>query len=124
MTVGELRDRIEAALGDAGVPLGTALVNDTPTPAIVVGDWPEGTTVTGLEVVIRATPNQETIAGFEFIGFVRSYRVRLINWSGTENLEDACNALAGAFWPLAEDPAVIPQSPDYPEQVTLALNPD
>lgn len=124
MIPADLRARVIAALNAENIPLGTAVVGGIDTPALVIGDWPEGTTVRGLEVVISATPTQETIPAFEFVGFLRAYPVRLINWSGQENLEDASNALAAAFWPLAEDPALIRESADYPEQVTLSLTVD
>lgn len=119
-----LRERIEAALRDGDVKLGTAtLPNKARTPALTVGDWPEGTTVTGLEVIVSRNPRQQSIEAFAFVGFIPSFEVRLINWSGREDLEAASNAIAAAFWPLAEDPALIPASPLNPEQVTLAVHP-
>jgi hypothetical protein len=120
-----VRDAIEAALADADVPLGIATFPDGhTTPALNVGDWQDGTTVTGLEVVIAPNPAQKSVPAFEFLGFQRSYPVRLINWGGSEDLEAAVNAIAAVFWPLAEDPRLLPASPDYPEQVTLSVTPE
>ncbi|MBZ9753005.1 hypothetical protein K7W42_19385 [Deinococcus sp. HMF7604] len=119
-----LRSQLEAAFTAAGVALGLATVNGVPVAALNIGDWPEGTTVTGLEVLVSRTPQQREVDAFAFLGFVPSYTIRLINWSGAEDLEAATNAIAEVFWPLAEEPRLIPESPQNPEQVTLAVTPD
>lgn len=121
----EIADRIRAALAEAGVPLGVATFREGHTrDALNVGDWPEGTTVTGLEVIVAANPKQQTVPAFSFLGFQNSFPVRLINQSGEEDLEAATNAIAEIFWPLAEDPRLLEESRDYPEQVTLAVTAD
>ncbi|MFB9990455.1 hypothetical protein ACFFLM_00415 [Deinococcus oregonensis] len=61
---------------------------------------------------------------FAFLGFQTSFPLRLVNQSGTEDLEAAVNAIAAALWPLADDPALLPESRDDPEQVTLAVAAD
>lgn len=121
----EIAERIRAALAEAGVPLGVArFATGQEVPALSVGDWPEGTTVTGLEVIVSVNPKQEVVPAFAFLGFQTSYPVRLINQSGAEDLEAACNAIAEVFWPLADEPRLLPESRDYPEQVTLAVTAD
>lgn len=118
----QLRERITAALDEAQLPLGTAtLANGETTPAINCGDWPDGTTVTGLEVLIGATPRQRALDAFVFLGFVNVHSVRLIAWEGAPDLEDVANTLAEAFWPLDQDPQVLPENDLMPEQVLLAI---
>lgn len=120
-----LRERLERAFQTADVPLGTATFqNGSITPALNVGDWPDGTTVTGLEVIVARTPTLQSIDAFAFLGLVPSYTLRLINWSGTEDLEAATNAIAEEFWPLAEEPRLLPETPRTPEQLTLAVHPE
>lgn len=123
MTLAQLRTRVEHALEQEGVKLGTATIGGQAVPALNIGDWPEGTTVQGLEIIISRNPTQEPIPGFEFVGFITSYPIRAVNWSGAEDLEAVANAIASEFWPLAQDPARIPESPSYPEQITLAVTP-
>lgn len=57
------------------------------------------------------------------MGFIPAHTVRLINWSGTEDLEAATNAIAAEFWPLDQDPRVIEQTDRNPEQVVFAITP-
>lgn len=117
-----VRRQIEQALAAAGVKLGTARYKDGKTvPALVVGDWPEGTTVTGLGVILSVNPQQQEVPGFSYMGFIRSWPVRAVNHSGRENLEAVANALAEEFWPLWEGPELLPATADYPEQMTLSV---
>jgi hypothetical protein len=121
----EIAEGVRAALAEAEVPLGVATFSTgQTTDGLTVGDWPEGTTVTGLEVIISANPRQRVVPAFAFLGFDTSYPIRLVNQSGTEDLEAAVNAIASAFWPLADDPTLLLESRDYPEQVTLAVTAD
>jgi hypothetical protein len=123
-TTSELRAQVEEALASSGVDVGTYTYPGGATaPAIYVGDPPEGTSVTGLEVLIARNPDRSTLPGFEFIGFIEEWPVRFINW-GNADLEEAANALAVAFYPLAQDPQILPASPDYPEQLTLKITAD
>ena len=123
-TTPEFRAQIEEALAAGGVELGTYTYPGNATaPAICVGDPPEGTSVTGLEVLIARNPDRITLPGFEFVGFIEEWPVRFINW-GNADLEEAVNALAVAFHPLAQDPQILPASPDYPEQLTLKITAD
>lgn len=117
-----VRRQIEQALANAGVRLGTARYKDGKTvPALVMGDWPEGTTVTGLELILTANPQQQGVPGFSYMGFIRSWPVRAVNHSGRENLEAVANALAEEFWPLWDGPDLLPATADYPEQMTLSV---
>ncbi len=119
-----IRQVIRDALQADGIPLGEArLPNGSLVSALTVGDWEDGTTVTGLEVLIATNPQQQALETFAFPGFIPSYAVRLINWSGREDLEAAVNAIAERFWPLAQDPALIPESAANPEQLTIAVHP-
>lgn len=119
-----VREAIKAALDADGVPLGTAtLSNGSTVPALTVGDWQGTVTVQGLEVIVAMNPQQQALEAFAFPGFIPSYTVRLINWSGREDLEAAVNAIAERFWPLAQDPALIPESAANPEQLTIAVHP-
>lgn len=125
MTAQEVAERIKAALAEEGVPLGVATFREGHTRAALnIGDWPEGTTVTGLEIIVAPNPRQQVVPAFAFLGYQQSYPVRLINQSGSEDLEAATNAIAAAFWPLADDPRLLEESRDYPEQVTLAVTAD
>lgn len=127
MTTGplkQLRERLLAALAADDIPLGTAtLPGGATAPALVIGTWEDGTTVQGLEVIVARTPNQQSLDAFEFVGFLSAHTVRLINWSGTEDLEAATNAIAAEFWPLDQDPRVIEQTDRNPEQVVFAITP-
>lgn len=117
-----VRRRIEQALATAGVVLGTARHKDgTTTPALVVGDWPEGTTVEGLEIILSRNPQQQPVPGFDYMGFIRSWPVRAVNHSGREDLEAVANALAEEFWPLWAGPDLLPATTDYFEQMTLEV---
>jgi hypothetical protein len=119
-----LRAQVEAAFEASQVQIGVyTFPGGQTSPAICVGDPPEGTSVTGLEVLIARNPDRTTLPGFEFIGFIEEWPVRFINW-GNADLEDAANALALAFHPLAQDPQILPASPDYPEQLTLKITAD
>ncbi|MGY2892752.1 hypothetical protein [Deinococcus sp. UYEF24] len=123
-TTPELRAQVEEALASEGVEVGTyTYLGGGTSPAICVGDPPEGTSVTGLEVLIARNPDRSTLPGFEFIGFIEEWPIRFINW-GNADLEAAANALAVAFHPLAQDPQILPASPDYPEQLTLKITAD
>lgn len=117
----ELRERLLAVLTGPLAPGTAILPGGQTTPAITVGDWPEGTTVTGLEVLIGSTPRQRAIDAFEFLGYVEVWTVRLVNWQNAVNLEDAANAVAAEFWPLDADPQVIPENSLVPEQVVLSV---
>ncbi|UQN10368.1 hypothetical protein [Deinococcus sp. QL22] len=120
-----IAERVRVAFVEAGVVLGVATFPGGQTAdGLTVGDWPEGTTVTGLEVIISANPRQRVVPAFAFLGFQTSFPIRLVNQSGQEDLEAAVNAIAEAFWPLADDPALLEESRDYPEQVTLAVTAD
>ena len=123
-TTPEFRAQIEEALAFGGVELGTYTYPGGATaPAICVGDPPAGTSAEGLEVLIARNPDRTTLPGFEFVGFIEEWPVRFINW-GNADLEAAANALASAFHPLAQDPQILPASPDYPEQLTLKITAD
>ena len=124
LTAADIRDQVALALAAGGVTVGTYTFQGGQTaPAISVKDVPQGTSVTGLEVLIARNPDRKMLRGFEFLGFIEEWPVRLINW-GNVDLEDACNAIAEVFHPLAEDPSLLPASPDYPEQCTLKLTAD
>lgn len=119
----QMRSRIEEALTDAAVPLGTyRYPGGQHAPALSLGEPPEGTTVEGLEVLIATNPKRKSLEAFEYLGAPLSYPVRLINHSGEPDvLEQATNALAPVFWPFDDDPALLPASASYPEQVTFSL---
>jgi len=117
----EVRTRVEAALLAAGVPLGTyTLPGGQPTPAISVGDPPQGTTATGLEVLISRNPQQRAPDAFQFVGYIEAYPIRLVNRDHVD-LEAATNAIAQEFWPFDEDPVLLPESPQTYEQVTFSV---
>lgn len=126
-----VKARILAALEAARVEIGTAQrykggapVGD-PVPAITVRDWPEGITVKGLEVIIAPNPKLKTVPGFEFLGWWRTWPVKFINRAGQSDiLERAANAVASALWPLDDEPVIIPESRDFPEQIILGVNVD
>ncbi|MGY2892479.1 hypothetical protein [Deinococcus sp. UYEF24] len=117
-----IRRLITEALAKGEIQVGTAhFQSGDETAAINVGDWPEGTTVHGLEVLIASTPRPVQLDSSAYLGSIPNWPVRLVNWSGTANLEDVVNAVAEAFYPFGEDPRVLEASPDYPEQVTFTV---
>jgi len=117
-----IRTQINEALATGGIVIGTArFQTGDETPAINVGDWPEGTTVAGLEVLIASTPKPVQLDTSAYLGSIPNWPVRIVNWSGTADLEDVVNAIAETFFPFGEDPRVLEASPDYPEQVTFTV---
>lgn len=90
------------------------------TPAIYIGEPPEGTTATGLEVLITLNPRQKAPDAFQFLGYIESWPIRLVNRDHVD-LEAATNAIAKAFWPFDEDPVLLPESPQTYEQVTFSV---
>ena len=118
----QMRLRIEAALTAASIRLGTYTINGEPVPALSLGDPPEGTTVQGLEVLIATNPKRTSVQAFAYLGAPLSYPVRLINHADEADvLEEATNALAAAFWPFDDEPALLPATAEIPEQVTFSL---
>lgn len=115
-----IRRRVERALAEGGIEVGTYRLPDgTETPAVYVGNPPEGTTATGLEVQISPNPKKLGIEAFKYPGMPSAYPVRLLNWAGLPDvLEEATNAIAGYFWPFDETPRLVPVDP---EQYVFAL---
>ncbi|GAA5513645.1 hypothetical protein Dcar01_02389 [Deinococcus carri] len=117
-----IRRGVEAALAEAGVQVGTYRFPDgQEAPAIRVGDPPEGTTVTGLEVLISPNPKRQNIEAFIPLG-IQSYSVRLLNRAALPDvLEEATNAIAQRFWPFDDEPRRLDASSAMPEQVGFSL---
>ncbi|GAA4015554.1 hypothetical protein GCM10022631_29580 [Deinococcus rubellus] len=123
-TAADIRDQIELALAAGGVSVGTYTHPGGQTSAAIsVGDPEAGTEASGLEVLIARNPDRKILSGFEFLGFVEEWPVKFINWDNAD-LEDAANAIAAVFHPLADDPKILPASPDDPEQLFLKLTAD
>ena len=122
-TAVQMRQRIEQALADAEVELGIyRFEGGAKAPAFYMGDPPEGTTVEGLEVLMSPNPKRTSVDAFEYLGAPLSYPVRLINHADQPDvLEHATNALAEAFWPFDDEPALLPATINYPEQATFSL---
>lgn len=122
----EVKRQVSEALKAGGVELGTAtLPGGAKVPAIYVGDWPTGTVVSGLECLVPLSPRLSAPAGFSFLGFQRLWLLRLINnASHPDMLERAAHALAERFWPLGNDPQVMPASPDTCEQMVIGIDLD
>ncbi|KQR40747.1 hypothetical protein [Deinococcus sp. Leaf326] len=115
-----IRRLVERALAEAEIEVGTYRLPDgEETPAVYLGNPPEGTTARGLEVVVSPTPKKLGIEAFKYPGMPTAYPVRLVNWDGLPDvLEDAINAIAGYFWPFEETPKSVPVEP---EQYVFAL---
>ena len=115
---------VNEALAAAQVELGTAAYQGNEVAAINIGDWPEGTIVDGLEVIIPTAPKLDKPAGFAFLGFQRTWRVRFINHAAIPDiLEAAANAVATLF-PDCDDPQILEESPETPEQMVIGVNVD
>jgi hypothetical protein len=122
LTLQELRDTLEGTLTRWGVPLGTyTLPGGAQAPALWVGDVPEGTTVTGLEVLIPATPEQDVIQVMAGVITIDRYPVRLVSHDG-QPLKTALNAVYHAFRTVT-DVNALPATSDYPEQVVVTITP-
>lgn len=123
MSAGEVREKVEAALAAADIELGTYhLPGGETTPALWVGNPPEGTTAEGLEVQINPNPKQVSIDAFTFVGMPRAYLVRLANWDDLPDiLKDATNAIAQALWPFEDEPRLVPALPPTPELVLFSV---
>jgi len=78
--------------------------------------------VKGLEVIIARNPQRKVTDTFQFTGYIEAWPVRLVNHDHAD-LEAALNALAQVFWPFDEGPALLLESPDTYEQVTLSITP-
>lgn len=117
-----IRQAVEAALAAGGIEVGTYRLPDgEETPAVYLGNPPEGTTASGLEVLIALNPQRQTIDAFIPLG-IRDYPVRLVNWDGLPDvLEDATNAILRRFRMFGDEPALVPADP---EQVTFSLTYD
>lgn len=119
----DLRERVERALADAGVQLGTyhtQALGDV--PALYVGDPPEGTTVDGLEVMIYPQPHSTVVSTFGGSIQVKRWRVRLIRHDAAADLEGATDALVEAF--EAPTPQFIDEAGDIAEQVLVTIPDD
>lgn len=122
LTLTEFRDALEGAFAQAGVPLGTyTLPSGAQVPALWVGDVPEGTTVTGLEVLIPATPDQEVIQVMAAAITIDRYPVRLVSHDG-QPLKPALSAVYGAFRTVT-DMNALSATADYPDQVVVTITP-
>lgn len=122
----EVRTGVRNALLAGGVKIGTArLPNGTMVEALVMGDFPEGTTASGLEIQISEEPELTPMGGFEHLGFQRVWTVRVIDWKSgdheTDQLEQAANALVAVYHPFESGPDILPASPDYPEQMVIGI---
>lgn len=122
LSLQELRDTLEGALARWGVPLGTyTLPGGAQAPALWVGDVPDGTTVTGLEVLIPATPEQDVIQIMAGVLTIDRYPVRLVSHDG-QPLKAALSAVYGTFRTVT-DVNALPATSDYPEQVVVTITP-
>lgn len=122
----QVMKQVTDCLKAEGIELGRAtLKGGAEVDAIRVGDWPEGTVIKGLEVLVPLNPRVRPPAGFQFLGFERTWLLRLINnASDPDILELAAQALAARFWPFSVDPQLLEASPETCEQMVIGLNVD
>lgn len=124
MDVLELRRRVENALVDAGVKVGTyTLPGGLTTPALYVGDPPQGTTATGLEVMILPNPRPRIVSTFGGGINVKSWEIRVVEHTDDADLDGALDALAEAFGPIPT-PQLIPEAGDIAEQAIVTIPDD
>lgn len=131
MDVLGLRQQVETALTD--VALGEyTLPNGATTPAITVGDPPDGTTVSGLEVVIYPAPKPNIVNTFGGNINIKSWLVRIVNHpyppdelqpAGAGDLDAAMDAITDAF-PGMPTPQLIEEAGDIAEQVLFTIPDD
>lgn len=127
-SIAELRARIEQALADAAVPIGThhwpatADVEAYETPAIWVGQVPEGVTVDGLEVLISESSDPQILRTFAGTVTIDRYPVRLVAHEG-KHLTEAFRALAQAFGNRMSPPDVLQGTDRYPDQMLVTVTP-
>lgn len=122
LTLPELREAVQAALRDADVTLGTyRYPGGQTTPALYVGDPPEGVTVTGLEVLIPATPESTVISTFAGPITIDHYPVRAVAHDG-RSLAPVWQALASAFRSTSA-PQVLQATDRYPDQMLVTITP-
>lgn len=131
MILAEFRAQVEAALADVVLGVYT-LPNGESTPAVYVGDPPEGTTVSGLEVMIYPTPKPRIVNTFGGNLNIKSWQVRVINHpyppgvpvpEGGNDLDAAIDAITDAF-PGMPTPQLIEEAGDIAEQVLLTVPDD
>lgn len=117
------RARVERVLAEANITPGTYSVPDLgPTPALWVGEPPEGTTLeAGLEVLIGETPQTQVISTFGGSIKLQSWALRLVNHGGAD-LEGAVDAIIDAFNPPT--PRFIDEVADIAEQVLFSIPDD
>lgn len=128
-TLEQFREQIEQALGDAGVQLGLyhwplddqgGLIAQQ-TPALFVGEPPEGVTVEGLEVLIPETPEMKVIPTFAGAVTIDTYPVRAVSHDG-RSLKPVWEALANAFKGV-QRPEVLQATDRYPDQIVIRITP-
>ena len=118
----QLREAVEAALRDGDVTPGTyTWPNGAQTPALYTGDPPEGVTVTGLEVLIPATPDSDVISTFAGAITIDRYPIRAVAHDG-QSLTPFFAALATAFRSVAA-PEVLQATDRYPDQILVTVTP-
>ncbi|BDP44847.1 hypothetical protein DAETH_48160 (plasmid) [Deinococcus aetherius] len=122
LTLPELREAVEWALADADVVLGTyRYPGGQETPALHVGDPPEGVTVRGLEILIPATPEPTVISTFAGAITIDHYPVRAVSHDG-RTLTPVWQALATAFRGTPA-PQVLQATDRYPDQMLVTITP-
>lgn len=128
VSLAELRGRVAAALEAGGVPLGThywPASADTAayeTPALYVGQVPEGVTVEGLEVLIGTASDPLIIRTFAGVVTVDRYSVRVVDHDD-RYLTEALRALANAFGNRMSTPDVLQSTDRYPAQFVVTITP-
>ena len=116
----DFRTRVLDTLTSAGVDLGTYHVPDVgATPAIWVGDPPEGTTIaSGLEVLVGVSRKPTYISTFGGNVALKNWTLRIVNHGGGD-LDAAMDAIDWAFSPGT--PQFIDEVGDIAEQVVFTI---
>lgn len=121
-TLPEFRDLVARALADAGIELGTHhWPGENATPALYVGEPPDGVTAEGLEVLIPSTPEMTVITTFAGPITIDHYPIRAVAHDG-RSLKPVWAALATAFRKTGL-PQVLQATDRYPDQILIPITP-
>lgn len=122
LTLPQLREAVETALRENDILLGEyRWSTGQRTPALYVGEPPEGVTVSGLEILIPETPETDVLPTFAGAVSIDRFPIRAVSHDG-KSLSPVWMALAGAFKGL-EAPQMLQATDRYPDQMLIRITP-
>ena len=128
MDVLTLREQLQTLLLEE---LGTyTLANGAQTPAVAVratGEpMPTGTKVSGVELILRRNPDLEPVAAYQQEQSLRKWRVFLVDWQGTNNLDQLAGRIVYSYPGTEVQTVLVPEGagPQHQLRLIITTNPD